>query len=332
MGGAIYAIAGGKGGVGRTTTALNLGVALQRKGYRTALVDADIAMTDLDSYVEVDAPASVHDVLAGTASVADAVGEGPAGLTVAAGDPGLDAFAAADDEQIDRVLDPLRAGHDLVIVDTGPGYGPVHRDAFHAAAGVVLVTTPADGAVDGAAKTRRVVDHVDAAVVGVAVSRAGPAQVRAVADRLGVDPLAAIPTDAAVRSEGVVVGADGSAAGAALERLATALAVYHESGTLEAAPDPVGSRTTAPGSDETAAEQGPAADGDGEAEEPDPLAVLFTEEYGSGDGGDRRQSARLAGLRQRAGRLGPRRLFGRFRRTREDSDEGDRAAPPAGQD
>jgi septum site-determining protein MinD len=86
MGGTMYVLAGGKGGVGRTTTALNTGIALERAGYNTVLVDGDVAMAGLTELLDPDAESGVHGILAGTDSINDGIADGPAGLTIVPGD------------------------------------------------------------------------------------------------------------------------------------------------------------------------------------------------------------------------------------------------------
>src|SRR6266567_4531940 len=48
MSGTVITITSGKGGVGKTTTTANLGVALARRGKRVACIDADIGLRNLD--------------------------------------------------------------------------------------------------------------------------------------------------------------------------------------------------------------------------------------------------------------------------------------------
>lgn len=229
----IVAIAGGKGGVGRTTTALNLGVALERAGVNAALVDADLAMTNLGEQLGVDPEPGVHGVLAGTDSINDAVVAGPAGLTVVPGDPSLDAFSAADEGRLDRVLAPLAAAHEVVLVDTAAGLTRTHRDVFDRADGVVLVTTPERTGQADAEKTRQVVDHLGTEILGAVVTAVEePDEVEGVVDRLGVDAIGAIPYDDGFPAEPVAVGAD-RPAGQAYERAASALGVFHEIGAVD---------------------------------------------------------------------------------------------------
>ncbi|MEO8084329.1 MAG: P-loop NTPase, partial [Ardenticatenales bacterium] len=46
--GQVITITSGKGGVGKTTTTANIGVALARRGRRVAVIDADIGLRNLD--------------------------------------------------------------------------------------------------------------------------------------------------------------------------------------------------------------------------------------------------------------------------------------------
>ena len=75
--GTIYAVANQKGGVGKTTTAVNLAACVAEAGYETLLVDVDPqANATVGLGLPKDAHPSVYDVLSGEAELADTLQNG----------------------------------------------------------------------------------------------------------------------------------------------------------------------------------------------------------------------------------------------------------------
>ncbi|MEZ6007627.1 MAG: ParA family protein [Planctomycetota bacterium] len=145
----IVAILNQKGGVGKTTTAVNLGAALALRGRKVLLIDAD-PQGNLSDHLGVDpleAPASVYDVLLGEATVDEAtVATSTPGLGVVPSHPDL---AAAEQElagelgrelRLRKALRALPADrYDWVLIDCPPSLGLLSLNAM-AAAGSVLIT------------------------------------------------------------------------------------------------------------------------------------------------------------------------------------------------
>jgi len=225
----VYAVASGKGGVGKTTTVANLGAVLARAGHETVVVDVDLGMGNLAGVlgIDVDTGATLNDTLAGTADVAAAVREGPVGLSVLPASDDLDDFGAADPEGLPRVLEALDA--DVVLLDTSAGLSHDSVEPLRVADEVVLVSTAERGAIGDTAKTREVADRFGTPVTGVVVTRTGTeTDAASVGDRLGVAVLGSIPDDPAVAAAAadgkpLVTAAPSSPATAAYRRLAAAL-------------------------------------------------------------------------------------------------------------
>jgi len=150
------AVTSGKGGVGKSNVALNLGILLSAGGARVALVDADLGLANLDILCNVSPRANLSHVIAGGRKIADVVLELPSGVQLVPGASGLARLAHLSDFQRAQLLAELaglEADNDLIIVDCAAGIGPDVL-AFAAAADlVVVVTTPEPTAVADAYAT-----------------------------------------------------------------------------------------------------------------------------------------------------------------------------------
>jgi flagellar biosynthesis protein FlhG len=139
---------GGKGGVGKTTLAVNVALELARSGARTLLVDLDLGLANVDVMLGLSAERNVEDALAGRCELADCVIAGPGGLDVLPAASGAADLARLDEARrtvFVEALDRLAGGYDCVVGDSGAGIGPDVL-AFAALAEVVLVVTTPDPA------------------------------------------------------------------------------------------------------------------------------------------------------------------------------------------
>lgn len=158
----IVAVAGGKGGVGKTTVAHNLGAALG-----AVVVDADVGMADLPG----DGP-DCHDVLAGRVEPTAAVREGPTGTKLLPGGRTLAGARAAETHRLPAVVGTLAGTYDHVVVDCPGGLSSAVGQSLLAADGCVLVTTVDEAAVVDAVRTRALARRLDAGLVRVVYNRA----------------------------------------------------------------------------------------------------------------------------------------------------------------
>src|SRR5688572_22576043 len=96
----IIAVTSGKGGVGKTTVALNLALALAARGSRTLLLDADLGMANAHVYAGVTPRTTLLDVVEGRAPLAQAICEGPGGVQLICGASGVTRLADLDARMI----------------------------------------------------------------------------------------------------------------------------------------------------------------------------------------------------------------------------------------
>ncbi|MFB6132501.1 MAG: cell division ATPase MinD [Halanaeroarchaeum sp.] len=198
----VFAVASGKGGVGKTTTAVNLGAGFAEAGRSVAVVDVDLGMANLADVLDVDPERpTLHDVLSDDADLEDAVQSSPADFDVVVGSSDFDGFGRADPSNLRSVVEGLRDGYDVVVLDTGGGLSYDTALPLGLADEVILVTTPDAAALNNVETTRELVDRLGGKLAGVIVNRIGGAaggSQTTVEARLDVPVLGAIPEDSAV--------------------------------------------------------------------------------------------------------------------------------------
>jgi chromosome partitioning protein len=146
----IVAISNQKGGVGKTTTAANLGVLLARRGRRVLLVDADpqFALTRQIGIEGRSLGVNLVDVLAGRVGAEDAVVTGAHGVDVIASGRDLAGIELSLVGELGRerflrdALEPVTGDYDHVVVDTPPNLGLLTVNALVVAE---LVVAPVSG-------------------------------------------------------------------------------------------------------------------------------------------------------------------------------------------
>ncbi len=144
--GAIITVFGAKGGIGKTTVAVNLAVALvQEAGQKVLLVDADDTFGDSAAALSLQPGGSVTDLLRLPES-ADGfeklLAYHESGLAVAAGPQSPFEWRGTSVEQLRQLLWRVARQFDVVVVDTAGTLSEVSQAALEAASMVLWVTTP----------------------------------------------------------------------------------------------------------------------------------------------------------------------------------------------
>ena len=118
------AIASGKGGVGKTTIAVNLALTLTKMGSKVALFDTDFGLANSHIMLGINPKKTIRDLIKNNASINEVIENGPAGLRFISGGSGLIDILNIEKNsifQVIRALDPLEKLVNTMIVDTPAG-------------------------------------------------------------------------------------------------------------------------------------------------------------------------------------------------------------------
>ena len=240
----IVAVASGKGGVGKSTVATNLAVALSQAGFRTGLLDADIYGPNIPLLMGVEGKPEVK----GDNRIVPFFNHGvklqSLGFFLTDSTPVIWRGPMVM-KAVQQLLQETDWGElDVLVIDLPPGTGDVQLTLVQTVplTGAVLVTTPQNLALLDVQKGAEMFKHVNAPLLGIVenmsyfvcpdcgketeIFRRGGGQKES--ERLGIPLLGRIPLESAVCDAGdagvpVVVGAPDSRAGQEFRQVAAAV-------------------------------------------------------------------------------------------------------------
>jgi flagellar biosynthesis protein FlhG len=120
----VVAVTGGKGGVGKTTIAVNLAATLAARGKDVMLLDGDLGLANVDVFLGLTPRLTLADVLAGNCTLEEIVIDAPQGFKVVPAASGITELAALDTLThlgLVRAFGDLTAKLDVMVIDTAPG-------------------------------------------------------------------------------------------------------------------------------------------------------------------------------------------------------------------
>jgi chromosome partitioning protein len=144
--GTVYAVTNQKGGVGKTTTAVNLAACVAEAGYDSLLIDIDPqANATVGLGLSKDAETTVYDVLTGSASLEEAIVAtaiehlfvAPSGPDLAGATVELPRITGSE-TRLRTALEPIRDRYAFTLIDCPPSLGPLTVNALVAADRVIV--------------------------------------------------------------------------------------------------------------------------------------------------------------------------------------------------
>jgi ATP-binding protein involved in chromosome partitioning len=243
----ILAVGSGKGGVGKSTTAVNLALALAGEGARVGVLDADVYGPSIPMMLGLSGRPDSPDGKSIEPMRAHGIEAMSIGLLVEQDTPMIWRGPMATSALTQLLNDTLWGGGeglDYLIVDLPPGTGDIQLTLAQKipVAGAVIVTTPQDVATLDARKALRMFEKVEVAVLGLVENMAqhvcsncghvehlfGQGGGERMAAQYGVPLLGSLPLEIGIREQGdagtpIVVAQPDSAAAQAYRATARRL-------------------------------------------------------------------------------------------------------------
>ncbi len=243
--GDVIACVSAKGGVGKTTTSINLAAAINTFGEQVSVVDGNLTTPHVGLHLGVPIlPITLHDVLRGKNKPHEALYQHKSGMFVVPGSIALDDLKKLDAGKMNRAIGHLRSQADTILLDSAAGLGREGLACINSADKVLIVTNPEMPALTDALKVINLCRELDKVIAGVVVTKTNVKNVdvpiKTIEEILEHPVIGVIPEDRAVKfalaeKDAVVHTHPKSAAAIQYKRLAAHLLgrEYHEEPEVE---------------------------------------------------------------------------------------------------
>ena len=141
----VITVTSGKGGVGKSSLAINLALQFRKKGKSVIIFDADFGLANIEVMFGAIPKYNLADMIFRGKGFKDIIVEGPEGIGFISGGSGINGLGNMNREQVQYLvykLKELEMLADIIIIDTGAGISDSVLEFVAASGEVVLVTTP----------------------------------------------------------------------------------------------------------------------------------------------------------------------------------------------
>lgn len=193
-----------KGGVGKTTTTINLGSALHFLNRDVTIVDANFANPDLGihlGFTNVDK--TLHSALKGQHSIREGVYRHPLGIKIVPGSLSYNEAREAKQDNLVSTIYDLVGTTEAVLIDSTPGMGRDSQAVISAADYLIIITTPDIVSVSDSLKIIKLGRDMEKHILGVVVNKARgedyEMSIENISEFLNMPVIAVIPEDPLIR-------------------------------------------------------------------------------------------------------------------------------------
>ena len=148
----VIAITSGKGGVGKTSIAINMAIAYAQTGKKVILIDCDMGMANVNVMMGIMPQYNLIHVINGQKKMSEIIQNTEFGIKFVAGANGFSKIANLSSQELDNFAKQFNTlgDADIIIIDTGAGVADNVLKFIAAADEVFVVTTPEPTAITDA--------------------------------------------------------------------------------------------------------------------------------------------------------------------------------------
>lgn len=141
----VIAVTSGKGGVGKSNTAINLAVHFRKMGQRVIILDADFGLANIEIMFGAVPKFNLYDLIYQGKNIKEIITWGPMEIGFISGGSGIAGMASLTKDYLALIIQNLAeldSIADVIIVDTGAGISDAVLEFLVASGEILLVTTP----------------------------------------------------------------------------------------------------------------------------------------------------------------------------------------------
>ncbi len=202
--GKIFVVTSGKGGTGKTTSAVNISAALNFFGEDVILVDGNLTTPNVGLHFGAPVvPVSLSHVLSGSAKIEDAIYEHESGTKIIPTSLSIKELKVTNRKNLDNISKKLKRLFNYVIFDSAAGLGEEASSVIRLADEIIIVSNPDMPSITDALKTIKIAQEMGKPVRGVIITKVRYDKTELspenIMDMLEVPILGVIPEEFAVR-------------------------------------------------------------------------------------------------------------------------------------
>jgi septum site-determining protein MinD len=200
----LIVITSGKGGVGKTTTAINLGAAIKYFGKDVLIIDGNLTTPNVGIHLNSpEVPINLNHVLTGKADAFEAVYEHESGVKIMPSSLSIKELRKLKPERIKDFKPDFLKLSEYIIVDSAAGLGNEALSTMEMADELIIVTNPEMPAITDALKAIKMAEQMKKTILGVIVTRVKKNDIEMtpgiVKEMLEIPILGMIPEDISVQ-------------------------------------------------------------------------------------------------------------------------------------